>query len=625
MSSFMTSTSFFPITEPPIVKKKKDKKKYRKKKLLTSNASNTALSTTTTVTTTAKLKLPLKITSDIHCKKTAMKNAVRNLLNSSHSYQSYTLKNTLNDNTFDQIVGRVVRYNNNNNYRMNWVNQIGYAAINKVTYKRYDNFVVDDICYPPRPSGTINMSKIGQYFDFDFDIDIDIKLFTGYQGYPISYRTGLDNIMANHVQYGYFQGQEDSLILDYDKIKSLMYKKPSMNISPKKALQIHKQVFKPLLPNLINKVKERETRIADEFNFQKCHLSSVKSALKIINEQKTIERNIQKEYNTILNKIGTIKEDTKIKWYYVEIVNNNLFSFTYSYSTPQTQLMEMDIKDANAMEFSYNAYINNNRDSKYRKISYKFNGRNQLYEIDFADMTQKNTDTGYSRNIIRKSVIERQSIDTSNLRELLMSMLSNEIDAPFTRAEAAEHAKKGWIHRDLCKNKHNIIFDLVLQWFKLGDPDNMFNHIPKEIVKIRMLVNQKRDRIFQIANVDINNFQLLIHGTKPDNLLTIYKNGLSRAYNGGVSYFGKGIYFSKDVSYVLRNEYCKKDIDGYYKLLICKVAAGKEYEPSAGIMTFLMAAPDNCDSVKAKRDGCTMTVVYDDVQAVVLAEVWINL
>jgi hypothetical protein len=111
----------------------------------------------------------------------------------------------------------------------------------------------------------------------------------------------------------------------------------------------------------------------------------------------------------------------------------------------------------------------------------------------------------------------------------------------------------------------------------------------------------------------------LFHGTHPDVIPKIIKQGFNRAFSGrnAVAY-GRGVYFARDASYSAHPGYSTPDARGIQHMFLCRVAVGDWSAGRHGILT-PDPKPHNplelFDSTVDNVDNPSIFVIYHDAQA----------
>lgn len=122
-------------------------------------------------------------------------------------------------------------------------------------------------------------------------------------------------------------------------------------------------------------------------------------------------------------------------------------------------------------------------------------------------------------------------------------------------------------------------------------------------------------------NVDVEDYerQWLFHGTAPDNLDKIEKQGFNRAFAGrnAVAY-GKGVYFARDAAYSSHECYSTRDSNGIQRMFLCRVVVGDWCRGTNGQLT---PAPkphsqlELFDSTVDNIQNPSIFVIFHDAQA----------
>ncbi|XP_026883853.2 protein mono-ADP-ribosyltransferase PARP14-like isoform X1 [Electrophorus electricus] len=159
------------------------------------------------------------------------------------------------------------------------------------------------------------------------------------------------------------------------------------------------------------------------------------------------------------------------------------------------------------------------------------------------------------------------------------------------------------------------------------DVENEFRKtgLASKILEIQRIQNSTlwRNYTIQKAHLDTknkhtNNERRLFHGTGPDNIDKISRNGFNRSYAGmhGAMY-GNGVYFAVDPAYSAQG-YSKADTQGHKRMFLARVLVG---EYTKGKSTFLAppaksnSSIDLYDSVTDNQQNPSMFVIFHDVQA----------
>lgn len=207
----------------------------------------------------------------------------------------------------------------------------------------------------------------------------------------------------------------------------------------------------------------------------------------------------------------------------------------------------------------------------------------------------------------------------------LLDQLESSVDLYETKKQEAIEKLKDLPSEEVFKTKLNLITDR-----SIIDKINSYYNESKN--SIHASSHLKLKNVYEIKNCDweerykekskdIKNVQLLWHGTRAFNVLSIFKNGLIVPKSGGNYHitgrmFGDGVCFSDQSSKALNYSYgywdsSKKDNNCY--MFLAEVALGKSYVPSyANDRAYPVNGYDSVFA-KANRSGVRNNemIVYD--------------
>ena len=111
----------------------------------------------------------------------------------------------------------------------------------------------------------------------------------------------------------------------------------------------------------------------------------------------------------------------------------------------------------------------------------------------------------------------------------------------------------------------------------------------------------------------------LFHGTRPEAIPQIVKQGFNRAFAGrNAVVYGMGVYFARDASYSSHHAYSRPDQNGVQRMFMCRVAVGDWCQGAEGMLT-PGPKPNNSlemfDSTVDDVASPSVFVVYHDSQA----------
>lgn len=226
-------------------------------------------------------------------------------------------------------------------------------------------------------------------------------------------------------------------------------------------------------------------------------------------------------------------------------------------------------------------------ESKYQiesKILISLNS--YTYEIDFKNLTQRNTTTNKIRKI--KRVIIRTVYSSS-----IQKTINGEILADYSMENLSSSS-----------DEYKLIYNMFYT--------TMTN---AKVIKIEKVYNPVSRLLFETKRGLMSNKsqEIFFHGTRSIDYLVPCKEGLDFRLGSISSYFGKGIYVSKLANYSHKS--FVHTIGNTYVLLcvICLPGNSKTYHTYEK----LDRPPMSYDSVNISIDGTTMYVFYDNSQCYV--------
>ncbi|KAM4626660.1 protein mono-ADP-ribosyltransferase PARP14-like [Discoglossus pictus] len=149
----------------------------------------------------------------------------------------------------------------------------------------------------------------------------------------------------------------------------------------------------------------------------------------------------------------------------------------------------------------------------------------------------------------------------------------------------------------------------------------------KKILQIERIQNQTLWQNYQIKkksmddkNVNMNNEKQLFHGTDPDTVKNVNRNGFNRSFAGrNAAAIGNGTYFAVNANYSAQDTYSRPDANGSKYMYLARVLTGMSCAGKAGLVTppakNATDPTDLYDSVTDNPSGPSMYVIFSDIQA----------
>ncbi|XP_053554018.1 protein mono-ADP-ribosyltransferase PARP14 [Bombina bombina] len=147
------------------------------------------------------------------------------------------------------------------------------------------------------------------------------------------------------------------------------------------------------------------------------------------------------------------------------------------------------------------------------------------------------------------------------------------------------------------------------------------------ILKIERIQNQPLWLNYQIKkksidtkNGNTNNEQQLFHGTAPDTVKNVNRNGFNRSYAGlNAAAIGNGTYFAVNANYSAHDTYSRPDQTGQKYMYLTRVLTGVTTQGRSGMVAPPAKNPndptDLYDSVTDNTAQPSMFVIFNDIQA----------
>lgn len=244
----------------------------------------------------------------------------------------------------------------------------------------------------------------------------------------------------------------------------------------------------------------------------------------------------------------------------------------------------------------------------------KFQVLGHAHSVNFEFMIQTNTSTGKVRHLQRnlKNIANIDALRSFSLKWFKQN------PSCLTHAEKEELQSRKIEYLKSEVTEDSIIFKTITDWFGSSGVT---------VYKLFQVTVPHQQEGYIVCNRWINEEELLVHGTNPNNLEGVYKHGLKQIYSGK-GLLGHGLYFTDEAKYSTASHYGPKDKDGYHKLLLFRVATGSSYH-TTNAMVNQKVVPDDHHSITAMTNGNTVTVtgtkiwaIYDEKQVMPIAEVW---
>ncbi|XP_053554016.1 protein mono-ADP-ribosyltransferase PARP14 [Bombina bombina] len=160
------------------------------------------------------------------------------------------------------------------------------------------------------------------------------------------------------------------------------------------------------------------------------------------------------------------------------------------------------------------------------------------------------------------------------------------------------------------------------------DVQNKFTQTCRmRILKIERIQNQPlwlnyqiKKKSFDTKNGNTNNEQQLFHGTAPDTVKNVNRNGFNRSYAGlNAAAIGNGTYFAVNASYSAHDTYSRPDQKGQKYMYLARVLTGVTTQGRSGMVAPPAKNPndptDLYDSVTDNTAQSSMFVIFNDIQA----------
>jgi hypothetical protein len=142
----------------------------------------------------------------------------------------------------------------------------------------------------------------------------------------------------------------------------------------------------------------------------------------------------------------------------------------------------------------------------------------------------------------------------------------------------------------------------------------------KETMKSRDAANLAA---YRVNNRDLSAEALerrwLFHGTHPDVVPKIVKQGFNRSFAGRLAVaYGRGVYFARDAAYSSHPSYSAPDGAGVQYMFLCRVAVGDWSQGSNGILTPDPKPHNHLELFDSTVDNIrnpSIFVIFSDAQA----------
>lgn len=142
------------------------------------------------------------------------------------------------------------------------------------------------------------------------------------------------------------------------------------------------------------------------------------------------------------------------------------------------------------------------------------------------------------------------------------------------------------------------------------------------VKKQTMKTRDSRDMSHRVNNTSPNIEDIerrwLFHGTKPDIIPKIEKQGFNRAFAGrNAVRYGRGVYFARDASYSSHETYSVPDQNGVQYMFLCRVAVGDWCRGVDGQLTPDPKPHNNLELFDSTVDNIknpSLWVIYNDSQ-----------